>query len=106
MDCLAGLLQLTRDFGWSFTTSQEAANGFLLLCEINSRVFQGRSCHVFQFAILAASIIVEVIGREEPPVYNAHARYASGFHKMHKMPVTQIKLFGRFMGGQHTIEVL
>ena len=106
MDCLARLLQFTRYFGWSFTTGEETANRFLFLREINSGVLKRCSCQVFEFAILTAFIFVKVIGREEPPIYNAHTRYASGFHKVHKMPVTQVKLFSRFMGGQHTIQVL
>ena len=69
-------------------------------------MLKGGSCQVFEFAILAASIIIEVIWREEPAIYNTHSGYATGLHEMHKMPVTEVKLFGRFMGRQHPIEVL
>src|SRR5579863_423824 len=106
MNRLARLLQFTRYFRWAFAAGQITADGFLLFREIDSRMLQGGSCQVLELAILAASIIIQVIGREEPPVYNTHTRYASSLYEMHKMPVTQVELFSSFMRSQHTIQML
>ena len=106
MDCLTGLLEFAGYLGGPFAIGQEAANGFLLFGQVYCWMFEGCFGQVFQFTILTTSIIIQVNGREEPAVNNAHTWYSSFFHEVHKMPVTEVKLFGCFMCGQHTIEVL
>src|SRR5437868_576234 len=89
-----------------FAIDQVAANSFLLFGQVYCWMFEGCFGHIFQSTILITFIIIEVDGGEEPTVNNAHPWYTSFFHEVHKMPVTEVKLPGCFMCGQHTIEVL
>src|SRR6266566_7892146 len=99
MDCLAGLLEFTGDLGRSFAIDEVTADGFLFFCQAHVWMFEGRLRHIFEFAVLAASVLIKVDRREEPSVNNTYTRYTSFFHKMHKMPVTEVKLFCCFMSG-------
>lgn len=106
MDCLSGLLKFAGYLGWAFTIDEEAADGFLFFGEADGGMFEGCFCHVFQFAIFTTPVIIEIDRREEPSINHPYTRYPSRFHQMHKVPVTEVKLFRRFVRGQHPIEVL
>jgi hypothetical protein len=103
---LAGLLEFAGYLGGSFTIHQVATDRFLLLCQAHAGVLEGGSGYIFQFAIPAAPIIVQINGREEPAVNNAHTRNSSGLNEVHEVPITEVQLFCGFMCGQHAIEVL
>ena len=106
MDCLAGLLEFASYLRGPFTVDKIATDHFLLFRKSYGWMFQGCLRHIFQFAVSTTLIVIEIDRREEPSVNHAHTWYTTFFHKMHKMPVTQVKLFRCFMCGQHSIEVL
>ena len=106
MNCLTGLLEFAGYLRGTFAVNEIAADRFLLFGQSYGRMLQGCFCHIFQFAILTTSILIEIDRREEPAVDNTHTRYTPFFHEVHKMPVTEVQLFRCFVCGQHSVEVL
>lgn len=106
MDGLAGLLEFAGYFGGSVAVEEVAANGFLLFCQADGWMFECGFGHVFEFAIFAAPVCFEVALGEEPAVDDTDSWYATGFYKVHEVPVTKVEMFGGFVGGEHSVEVV
>lgn len=82
------------------------ADDFLFFSEIHIRVVEGQSRQIFEFAVAAMSILIEVVGSKEPAIDYAHTWDTSSFDEVHKVPVTETEVSGRLTGGEHTIEML
>src|SRR5579864_5895369 len=88
VDGLTGLLEFAGDIGGAFAAGEVAANGFLLLRQVNGGMFEGGSGDTFEFAVFAAPVFIQVFRREEPAINDSHTGNTACLYEVHEMPVT------------------
>lgn len=85
-------MQLAGDVGGAASSEYLLAERLLFLCENDVLTFHGRAGGVFEVAVAAAPVGVEIIRREQPTIYHAQPANTPTFDEVHEVPIRHLEI--------------
>lgn len=85
-------MKLAGDVGRAASSEYPLTERLLFLCENDVLTFDGRAGGVFEVAVAAAPVGVEIIGREQPAIYHSQPANTPSFNEVHEVPIRHLEI--------------